>query len=701
MKTLILIFLAVQNLSAADKTAPAAPPAPAAAAADPYLWLEEVNGEKAIAWARARNKETLDELQADPRYQVFYDKTLEVLDDNDRIPHVAMRGDSVYNFWQGADQIKGLWRRAPLAEYLARSPAWEAVLDIDKLSMDESENWVYKGPSCLPPENRLCLLALSRGGKDASVLREFDAVRKEFLKDGFRLEESKSGADWLDADTLLLADALSPESLTASGYPRVVREWKRGTDPKTAPVLFEGKKEDVAAGAWCSFRPEAKHCFITRSISFYESEHYLLSGKELKKLPLPPDAAVSGIFNRRVVFTLRGDWKLQGKTFKQNSLLSVELDKAGLPEEQADPELLFEPGPRATVEGVRFSRQALLLSLLDNVKGKILKLTPGTGGLKTEEVPVPPNGSAYVDTSEEYRDDFLFAYQNFLVPASLFYSGTGEKPVKQNKPKFDASRFETDQREAVSADGTKIPYFIVYPRGMKPDGKNPALLYGYGGFESSMNPFYSGITGRLWLEQGGVYALANIRGGGEFGPAWHKAALRENRQKAFDDFIAVAEDLVKTGVTSPAHLGIEGGSNGGLLMGAMFTQRPDLFRAVLCEVPLLDMLRYTKLPPGASWVGEYGDPDSAELGPVIAKYSPYQNIRPGVKYPDIFFLTSTKDDRVHPGHARKAAARLIGFGNKVYYYENIDGGHSAAANNPETAKRLALEYVLLSKKLKD
>lgn len=690
---LFILMLAARPVFAAE--AAAKPELPA----DPYLWLEEVNGEKAIEWARARNKETLDELQADPRYKSFYDKALEVLDDNDRIPYVAMRGDEVYNFWQGADHIKGLWRRAPLSTYLEKSPDWETVLDIDKLSKDEGENWVFKGPSCLPPENRLCLIALSRGGKDASVLREFDARKKEFVPGGFRLEESKSSADWLDQDTLLLADALSPESLTASGYPRVVREWRRGADPKTAPVLFEGKKEDVAARGWCSHRLEGNYCFITRAISLYESENYLLAGKELKKLPVPRDAAVSGVFFHKAILTLRGNWQLPGKAFWQNSLLAVGLDKAGLPEAKAGPELVFEPGPRANIEGVTFSRNAMLLSLIDNVKGKILKVIPAAGGMRTAEVPVPPNGSASVSAADEYRDDFIFAYQNFLVPASLFYSETGVKPVKQDKPRFDAARFETAQREAVSADGTRIPYFIVSPKGMKADGGNPALLYGYGGFESSMYPFYSGIIGRLWLEQGGVYVLANIRGGGEFGPAWHKAALREKRQKSFDDFIAVAEDLVKTGVTSPARLGIQGASNGGLLMGAMFTQRPDLFKAVLCEVPLLDMLRYTRLPPGASWIGEYGDPDSPDLGPVIAKYSPYQNVRPGVKYPDIFFLTSTKDDRVHPGHARKTAAKLMGLGNKVYYYENIDGGHSAAASNPETARQAALEFTLLMRKL--
>lgn len=689
--------MAVQPLKAADIARKADSPA----AADPYLWLEEVSGEKALDWVRARNKETLDELQADPRYKVFYDKALEVYDAKDRIPYVGLRGDFTYNFWQDAEHVKGIWRRAPLAEYLKEAPSWETLLDLDQLSKDEKESWVFKGSDCLPPENRRCMIRLSRGGKDAAVFREFDTQKKAFIADGFRLEESKSGVSWLDENTLLLGDALTPDSITDSVYPRLVRKWTRGTAPQSAPALLEAKKTDVMAGSWCSFRPEGRACFLVRFPSFFEREEFLFSGGALKKFPLPLDAHADSVFNGRLLLTLRGDWKLPGKTFRQNSLVSVALEKAGLPEEQADPELVFEPGPRMTIGGISVTSGAVILSLLDNVKGRIIKLTPGKGGWKNEDVPVPPNGSADVAAADNFRDDFIFGYENFLTPKSLFYSGSGGKAVKQMPPKFNTAGFETAQREAVSKDGTKIPYFLVYPKGMKADGKTPTLLYGYGGFEISMVPEYSSIIGRLWLEQGGAYALANIRGGGEFGPAWHKAAALENRQTAFDDFIAVAEDLVKKGVTSPGHLGIEGGSAGGLLMGAMFTQRPDLFGAVLCEVPLLDMMRYPKLSRGSSWLGEFGDPDSPDLGPVIAKYSPYQNIRAGVKYPDIFFLTSTLDDRVHPGHARKAAAKLISLGAKVYYYENIEGGHTSAVSNSESAKKAALEYVLLLRKLKD
>ncbi len=692
--TILSLLLSVPCAAAGEPAA--APSAPA----DPYLWLEEVNGPRAIAWARERNKETLSELEADPRYKSFYDQALEVLDAKDKVPYVTLRAGTVYNFWQDAANVKGLWREAPLAEYLEKDPAWKTILDVDKLAKAENENWVFKGAACLRPAGDRCIVTLSRGGKDASVLREFDVPSRSFVKGGFELPESKSGLGWLDRDTVLFDDAISSGSLTESGYPRVVRRWTRGTDPLTAPVVYEGKKTDMSAGGWCSFRPEGKHCFVTRQISFYESETFLLEGGALKKLPIPADAAVNEIFRGKALLTLRSDWKLPGRTLKQNSLVSVDLAKAGLPEAEADPRPVFEPGPRVTVEGVSSTEDAVLLTLLDNVKGRILKLTPDGDGWKTGDVAVAPNGDAYVLTTDPYGKRFLYGYQNFLMPDSLVYS-EGGRTIKSAPARFDAAGLETAQREAVSADGTRVPYFIVYPKGMKPDGKNPTLLYGYGGFEVSMTPRYLGVAGRLWLSRGGVYALANIRGGGEFGPAWHKAALKENRQKAFDDFIAVAEDLVKTGVTSPAHLGIEGGSNGGLLMGAMFTQRPDLFRTVLCEVPLLDMLRYTKLPPGASWVGEYGDPDDPAMRPVIAKYSPYQNIRAGVKYPDIFFLTSTKDDRVHPGHARKAAAKLLGLGTKVHYYENIDGGHAAAASNPETARRLALEYVLLSRDLMD
>ncbi|HCC48799.1 MAG TPA: S9 family peptidase [Elusimicrobia bacterium] len=666
---------------------------------DPHLWLEEVNGEKALAWARERNKETLAELQADPRYQGFYDTALGILDAKDRIPYAGIYGDLVYNFWRDAEHVKGLWRRAPLAEYLKQDTAWETVLDLDKLSEEEKETWVFSGAVFLQPGNRFCLLRLSRGGKDAVLIREFDTVNKTFVEDGFKLEESKSGVCWLDKDTLLLSDALAPDSLTDSGYSRVVREWKRGTPPRSGPVLYEGLKADMMVYAMCSCRPEGTHSFVVRRPSFFEEEVRLLDGNTTVKMPLPRDADVCGVFDGRIILKLRSDWKLPGKTLSQSSVLAVSIDKAGLTEAEAAPELIFEPGPRVTVNGVSTTKNCVLLSLLDNVKGRLLKLSREGGAWKSEDVPVQANGSASVVSADDFSEDFLFSYQSFLTPESLFYSGAPGGAIKQTPPKFDASGLETDQREAVSADGTRIPYFIVYPGGMKPDGNNPVLLYGYGGFEVSLSPGYPPVTGRLWLERGGVYVVANIRGGGEFGAAWHQAALLEKRQNAYDDFIAVAEDLIKTGVTAPSRLAIKGGSNGGLLMGVMLTQRPDLFKAVLCGVPLLDMLRYTKLPPGASWAAEYGDPDSPELGPVIAKYSPYQNIRAGVNYPDIFLETSTKDDRVHPGHARKTAAKLLALGKKVYYYENMDGGHGGAANNKEAALRSALEFVLLSQKL--
>ncbi|OGR44584.1 MAG: hypothetical protein A2X35_00320 [Elusimicrobia bacterium GWA2_61_42] len=689
--------MAAQPLLAAETP----PQAADQAAADPYLWLEEKDGQQQLDWVKALNKETLDELQADPLYKDLYEKALAAGNSPASIPSAHMQGDQVVNLWQDAQHVRGVWRRAPLAEYLKTDPAWDTLLDLDLLSKDEKENWVFRGGVCLPPKNRFCIVRLSRGGKDALVLRELDTVKKAFVADGFRLEESNSGIAWLDKNTLLLAEALGPESLTASGYPRVVRKWRRGTAPQTAPVLLEAKKEDIETGVRCHFRPEGKACIVNRKTSFYESEQFLLSGDKTQKLPLPPDAEVKGLFKGRLLVTLRSSWELPGRTFRQSSLVAVSLSKAGLPAAQADPELVFEPGPRVSIRYVSFTRNAVLLTLQDNVKGRVIKLTPAGRGWKTQEIPLPPNGTALVDSSDNFRDDFLLSYQSFLVPESIFYSADAGRAIKQGPRQFEAAGLESAQREAVSKDGTRIPYFILYPKGMKHDGKNPTLLTGYGGFKVPLGPLYSSAIGRLWLERGGVHVVANIRGGGEFGPEWHKAALQGKRQTAFDDFIAVAEDLVKTGVTSPARLGIKGTSNGGLLVGVMATQRPDLFRAVLCAAPLLDMLRYTKLPPGPQWVGEYGDPASPELGPVLAAYSPYQNIRAGVKYPEIFFFTSTKDDRVHPGHARKAAARLKEFGNKIYYYENTDGGHSGAANLTESARKSALEYVFLSRKLMD
>jgi len=693
MKTLLFLLMAAQPLTAGDSDVQAA--------ADPYLWLEETYGDKALNWVMARNEETLTELEADPRYKVFYDKALEANNDKGRIAYVGIQGDQAYNFWRDAEHLKGLWRRAPLAEYLKKEPSWEILLDLDKLSKKEKENWVFRSAVCLPPENRLCIVKLSRGGKDAAVRREFDTRKKAFVKNGFELPEYSGGISWLDENTMLLADAAGPETDTESRYPRIVRKWARGTDPWSAPILLEGEKKDVELGGSCYFWPAGKACLLYRATSTYEGEQFLLSGDSLKKMPLPADAETRGVFGGKLLLTLHSDWKLPGHTFRQNSLVAVAFEKAGLPEEQADPELVFEPGPRMTVSYVNTSKSAVLLSILDNVNGRLLKLKPENGAWKSEELPVPPAGTAYILSSDNFRDNFMFSYKSFLAPEALFYSESPDRAVKRMPAQFDASGLETAQREAVSKDGTKIPYFLVYPKGMKYDGTNPTLLTGYGGFNISQAPYYSPSIGRLWLEQGGVHVVANIRGGGEFGPAWHKAGMLEKRQNAFDDFIAVAEDLVRTGVTSPAHLGIKGGSNGGLLMGVMFTQRPDLFKAVLCEVPLLDMLRYPKLTHGPQWAGEYGDPDSPEFGPVLAKYSPYQNIRAGVKYPDIFFLTSTMDDRVYPGHARKTAAKLMSFGNKVYYYENIDGGHNSETNKRESARTAALEYVLLSRKLKD
>ncbi|MDD4004164.1 MAG: prolyl oligopeptidase family serine peptidase [Elusimicrobiaceae bacterium] len=669
---------------------------------DQYLWLEEIEGSKSLDWVRAQNKTTLAELQNDRHYAPFLKKAEALYNDKNRIPYGSLRNGYVYNFWQDGKNVRGLWRRATLPEYKKNKPAWEILLDFDKLSKKEKENWVFKGSSCLPPENRFCLLSLSRGGKDASVIREFDVEKKEFVKNGFRLEESKSGLSWLDRDTVLFADATTPDSVTKSGYARLVRKWRRGTDPKAAPVLFERDKDTMAVSGFCGIRPEGAYSGVSNAPSFFEEENWLFSGGELKKIPLPADARFYGVFKNLILASLRSDWLIGGRTFKQGSLVSFDRQAVDTGDPAGKIQTILEPGDRMTLSGITTTKDTVLVSILDNVKSRVLKFHRENGQWAGETVPVADNGTAGVTAADDFANGFMFDYANFLTPPSLYYTDGANAPqlIKQLPPKFSAKGLKVTQKEAVSKDGTKIPYFLVGPENMKYDGANPTLLYGYGGFEISMEPHYSPVLGNLWLEQGGVYALANIRGGGEFGPKWHKAALLENRQKAFDDFIAIAEDLVKTKVTSPGHLGAQGGSNGGLLMGAMFTQRPDLFKVVLCEVPLLDMLRYTKLLAGDSWKAEYGDPDEPAMRAVISRYSPYQNIRKGVAYPDIFFVTSTKDDRVHPGHARKSAAKLIALGNKVYYYENIDGGHSASANNIERAKRAALEYTLLLKEIK-
>ncbi len=671
---------------------------------DPYLWLEEISGDKALDWARGKNKISLDELQSDKRYKQFFKKAQDLLNDKERIPYGGLTNNYVYNFWQDEKHVKGIWRKTGLEEYTGKAPKWDILLDLDELSAKENESWVWKGANCLSPEEKYCLVMLSKGGKDASVIREFDAESKKFAEGGFYIEESKSHAVWFDENTLLVGYAVGKESQTESGYARIIKKWKRGTDIAGAETIYSAEKTDMAVSPICSVRPEGKYTAIERRINFFEAEYRLVTDEgKLIKIPIPADAQLRDFFKGRILATIRKDWNTGRTIYPQGSLIAFNLTGIQSRDIEENVKLLFEPDDKTTIDGVATVKDFAAVSLLENIKGRILRLEYNeTADLwQKRSIAVPDNGAVDLISGDSFGDKFMFLYQDFLTPPSLYLADSKDAPrvIKTLPKKFDSKGYSTAQKWAVSKDGTKIPYFIIYPSGMGHDAKNPTLLYGYGGFEMSNSPFYSAMVGNLWLKQGGVFVVANIRGGGEFGPKWHQAALKQNRQKAFDDFIAVAENLISEKITSPAYLAIRGGSNGGLLVGAAFTQRPDLFKAVLCEVPLFDMLRYTKLLAGPSWRAEYGDPDSPEMRPAIAAYSPYQNIKKGTNYPTVFFLTSSKDDRVHPGHARKAAAKLMDMGQKIYYYENIEGGHGAGADNSEKAKFIALEYIFALRQL--
>ncbi len=677
-------------------------------ATDPYLWLEEVEGERAMAWVNAHNATSLGTLQGDPRYQTLHDQALAIVESRDRIPMPSFNPDgSVGNFWQDADHVRGIWRKTSLDSYRTANPEWETILDIDALAAAEGKNWVFKGSSCLPPDDRLCLISLSDGGKDAVTVREFDQVSKTFVDGGFDLPESKGGVTWIDADTLLIGRDFGPGTLTSSGYPMVLKQLKRGQTMDQAQELFRGQPTDVSVQGMTIRDADGaiKMSLINRGVTFYESEQYRLNADgSTTLLPLPLKGGINAYVDGWLVVTTDQDWTApSGQTFKTGDVFAYDFEAWN-----ADPtvqaKLILQPGPRQAIEAISSTRNKLIVALYDNVRGSVIAFTPGDGEWAQQRLDLPQNVTVGVGSASDDDDRVFVTAAGYLTPSSLYMAdaATGAtEPLKVLPAKFDAAGMTVDQFEATSADGTKIPYFVVHKDAMATDGSNPTLLYGYGGFQSSLLPGYSPTVGKLWLERGGVYVVANTRGGGEFGPNWHQAALQENRQRAHEDFQAVAADLIARNITSQPKLGIMGGSQGGLFMGAMLTQRPDLINAAVIQVPLFDMLRFHKLLAGASWMGEYGNPDVPEERAWIAEYSPYQRLAAGQPYPEVFIHTSTKDDRVHPGHARKAAARMEELGYPVLFYENTDGGHAAGANLRETARRLALEYTYLTRRLMD
>ena len=671
---------------------------------DPFLWLEGVEETKALDWVRERNKESLAILEKDPVYAKYLHETELLLHDKERIPYGSLYGPWVYNFWQDEKHIRGLWRRTTRESYRQAEPAWETIIDVDVLSEMEKENWVFQGTMPLTHDDfARTMINLSRGGSDASVWREFDVPSKSFVAGGFDLPQAKSRIAWFDRDHLLVGTNFGEGSLTTSGYPRIIKLWKRGTPLAEAKTIFEGKDTDVSVSAIVSDDPEGRVRVISRGVTFFTSEYYLIDDKlNVTRINMPESAELAEIFEGHLYFQLREPLEIKpGKTIPRGSLVRYPLSKPEAGPSAA--EVVLVTTERQSIQGVQASRHYLNISFLSNVTGSVLRLKLSNGKRHVETITLPANGATGITSSTPYSDDLFVTFTGFLDPPSLYevFDNAPLEPVlvKQLPPKFNASGLVVERLDSTSKDGTKIPYFVVRPKDAPMNGTTPTLLYAYGGFEIPMLPAYSGVIGKVWLEQGGAYVLACIRGGGEFGPAWHQAALKENRQRAYDDFEGVAEDLIKSKLTSPKHLGISGASNGGLLVGTAFTQRPDLFGAVVCGVPLLDMIRYTKLLAGASWIGEYGDPEDPAMKEAILKYSPYQNVKKDGKYPEVFFVTSTKDDRVHPGHARKMVAKMLSQGHPVYYFENIEGGHSAAANLLQRARRIALEFTYLHQKL--
>jgi prolyl oligopeptidase len=674
---------------------------------DTFTWLEEIEGERALAWARSENERTLGELQADPRYQQFHDRALTILQARDRIPGVSFRPDGLYNFWQDAEHVRGIVRRTTLASYRTENPIWETVLDIDALAAAENANWVYQGMQCLPPEETRCLVILSDGGRDANVVREYDTRTRQFVEGGFSLPNGKQNATWEDENTILIARDWGEGTMTASGYPFVIKRLRRGQPIEQAQEVFRGRPEDVRVAPMVLRDAQGRVHGVGayRGLDFFNAEYTMFRPGGNVVLPLPRRSSPAGIIDGRLLVTLDEAWDAgNGLRFAPDSVVSYDLEQWKSDPLTARPALVWAPGPRQTLSGIATTRGKLLVSILDNVRGRAFAMDYADGAWRTSEIALPQNATISLTAASDQDDQAMFMVTDYLTPQTLWhYDGaTGRLATLKTTPaRFDASSHVVEQLEATSRDGTRIPYFLIRPRTMRNDGSTPTLLYAYGGFQVSQVPNYSGTMGRLWLEQGNAYVVANLRGGGEFGPEWHQSAQLANKQRTWDDYIAVAEDLIRRRITSPRRLGVVGGSQGGLLVGTAITQRPELFNAAIIQVPLFDMLRYHLMGAGASWIGEYGDPRVPEQRGWIQGYSPYQMLTPGRTYPMPFILTSTKDDRVHPGHGRKAAARLSAIGQPYYYYENIDGGHSAAANLAETARRLALEYTYASKRLVD
>ena len=668
---------------------------------DKYLWLEEVDGQKALEFVNAQNKTTIEELSAEKDFQDIYDKSLAIYNSNERIAYPSFYGDYVYNLWQNKDHVRGIWRRSSVENYSTGNPIWETMIDLDELSAKDDKKWVLKEINGLYPEYNRFLIQLSNGGGDAVITREFDVNTKQFVENGFSINESKGSARFVDKNTVIVATNFGEGSTTNSGYPRQVRLWKRGTDMNDAQLIFEGDITDAANWAKTIINGSKVYPFIEQSLSNFASHNFVWISNELHHIDIPEDANLKDVLNNQLIIQLRSDWRINSKKYNSGTLLSLNFKE--LLKGNKEIVVIIEPDDSSSVSDVSTTKSKMLLNLLTDVTSQLYICSYQNGKWTNEKVKAPDLGSISIVTTSNQSDQYFFNFNNFITPTTLYLADANDNTfsIYKSLPAFfDSSKYEVEQFKAISKDGTKIPYFIVAAKDIKNDGANPTLVYAYGGFEISISPFYASTFGISWLDKGGVFVLANIRGGGEYGPKWHQDGIKEKRQNVFDDLYAVSEDLINKKITTPKHLGVMGGSNGGLLVGVAFTQRPDLYNAIVCQVPLLDMKRYNKLLAGAYWMGEYGNPDIPEEWDFIKAYSPYHNLKKGMDYPEVYFGTSTRDDRVHPGHARKMVARMNDMGYKTYYYENTEGGHAGSSTNEQRAKSNALTFSYLLMKLK-
>ena len=696
-------FLSVLVLTAIPAMALSA----AATSEDPYIWLEDVSSPRAMAWVEKHNAASTKILEADPRYQTLYQQALTIEGAKDRIPSPNFTHGAIYNFWRDPEHLRGIWRKTTLDDYRLPDPHWTTVLDIDALGRAEGKSWVMKRISCLRPDERRCLISLSDGGEDAVEVREFDLDTQRFVDGGFRLPRGKHRVDWEDENHLLVATDWTPDALTKSGYPFIVKRLTRGQPLSSAVELYRGDRNDTGYGVTPTVLRDGKGrqlAVIDRPLDTFRHEMFVITSRGAARLAIPAKVRVADLVDGRVIVSLREQWRNGSTKFPAGAVVALDVEQVKAAPDRPVARLVWAPGPREALGGVSSTRDKLLIDILSNVQGRALIFTSKADGSWTSErLPLPDNLSIDFAAADTKSNLAFVSATGFLTPSTLYLASADTKKateVKAIAPKFDASRDVVEQRWATSTDGTKIPYFVVHRKDIKLDGSTPTLMTAYGGFQVSQTPFYLGTTGKLWLEQGGAFVLANISGGGEFGPAWHDAGLATKRQIVYDDFAAVAKDLIAKGITSPRRLGIEGDSNGGLLMGVEFIQHPELWNAVIIQVPLLDMIRISKIAAGASWQGEYGD---VNADPAVMAFwqeiSPYQNLKTGVRYPEPFIYTTSKDDRVGPQHARKFAARMEEMRLPFFYYENTEGGHGEGADLKQAARTTALTMTYLQKKL--